>query len=525
MSVNSRQTSAIIFFSMSAILIASFYFLFDFYVQKSAADFLNNWLKAEEISIAEGNLLTSTTKNQAVLLSSDFIKGMTLIDLSATIRSVQIHSGAEIDTDSIRDYSKFNQINIKAVGLFKKVVYTKIPGHDDMAIFFYVFSESIRQIYFITCGLIITLVAFSLGMILKVQRTELINRQKTSSEYAEKAARVAHDIRGPLGMIESIAEMNKDINPKIAEQISMALKRVDEVTADFIDGRKAIAKMQGPKLAPIKAKLHELDFYSIVQVALSNKKIQYPNVNFESKSEISFGIKTFAISKSEVCQIVFGLIDNAVEANATSISFYSEIVGNKINFNLTDNGEGMAPDILAKVGTKGFTYGKQNGSGLGAYYLQSTLIASGGKVSYNSKPNKGTMAHIELPFHTSLETAQPAFNVQNRELLILEDNTSLLAAWEIMLRSYPQIKVHYFYEPKALKIFVGQNSNKFALITDFDLQADQDGIDVATVLGLENHALLVTGRETDPEVRLKALRSGVPILGKNRLSELKIVTG
>ena len=523
MPIISKSAMAAIFLSMGSLIVGGFYLLFNYYVQETSLDFLNNWLQAEGISIAEGNLLTSVTKNQRVLLFSDLIRGISLVDLSTPDRQEQIHSGEVIDAAAIRDLGVPGKANIQSIGFFKKLSYTRIPGHEDLMIIFYVFSKSVQQLFFVSCGIFLALIGVFLGIILRLQKIELLRRQKTISEYAEKAARVAHDIRSPLGMIESIAERNKNLHPTISTQITAALQRVDEITADFIQNRSVVAQFKLQKTVPAKMERYDYDLASVLRELVSIKNMQFSGTGVEITSTIDFTQGEFTIAKSEITQVLSSLIDNSVDAKSQKITVDSLVRDNVVILEVVDDGVGMPSAVLEKIGTKGFTAGKENGSGLGVYYSRNYIENAGGSIKYESKNSSGTTVKIELPY---VAPVMAEINVNGKELLILDDEPVLIQGWKQYLSSYPNLPVHYFTDPGALKNFVGKNTDKYAIITDFDLKADMDGVDVITALGITiPGAVVVTAHATAQTVCQKADRAGVPVLGKNRIADLKIITG
>ena len=90
------------------------------------------WIKAEENSIIEGSLLSSMTKTQKVLLSSEFIKGLTVVDKTdISLRSL-VEFGERLDLTKIR----LNEARIQNVGFFKKYIQLEVPNSPNLKIIF-----------------------------------------------------------------------------------------------------------------------------------------------------------------------------------------------------------------------------------------------------------------------------------------------------------------------------------------------------------------------------------------------------
>ena len=60
----------------------------------------------------------------------------------------------------------------------------------------------------------------------------------------------------------------------------------------------------------------------------------------------------------------------------------------------------MSADTLKKLGTRGYSVGKENhstsGSGIGVHHAMSSIISWGGELNYSSIINEGTSAEMRL---------------------------------------------------------------------------------------------------------------------------------
>lgn len=95
-----------------------FYILFDQYISSASNEAMMAWIKGEENSIIEGSLLSSMTKTQKVLLSSEFIKGLTVVDQTDIRLRSLVEFGERLDLTKIR----LNEARIQNVGFFKKYI-------------------------------------------------------------------------------------------------------------------------------------------------------------------------------------------------------------------------------------------------------------------------------------------------------------------------------------------------------------------------------------------------------------------
>ena len=64
---------------------------------------------------------------------------------------------------------------------------------------------------------------------------------------------------------------------------------------------------------------------------------------------------------------------------------------------IQDFGRGISKDHLDQIGIKGFTFGKESGSGLGLNHALSTVISFAGSLDIDSRINQGTVVTIKVP--------------------------------------------------------------------------------------------------------------------------------
>lgn len=78
------------------------------------------------------------------------------------------------------------------------------------------------------------------------------------------------------------------------------------------------------------------------------------------------------------------IINNAVEAFADScgnVEVALLSIGDEVQLIVKDNGRGIPPEVLKKIGEKGVTHGKEgttSGSGLGVYHARKTIESCDG---------------------------------------------------------------------------------------------------------------------------------------------------
>ena len=518
--------------SLSSLLICAcifgfLFYLFDSYLASTAKEMMANWIKTEEVAILENNLLTSVTKNQKTLLSSEFLKGVVLIDFSKPNQLEQIEFGEKIDISKINQGTLTDRPQILNVGLFKKYSYVRLPHADNLVIVFSIWSSGIGRLFLLSSLLLAVLFVFQTVLISRIKKSEYQKRTKQTNEYAEKAARVAHDIRTPLLVLQTLIEAT-DGEPEVKKNLAFVSKRLNEITKDLIESRRNPAK-ESMQVSSVSKAVKSFNFEEELKMLIENKKIQYAN-----RPDLIFQIATaevldrLAMDPTELFRILSNVLDNAVEAcpDRGSIEINASLSSGKLNLEIKDNGVGIPKEILASIGTKGFSHGKTHGSGLGVYYAKLACISCGGDFSITSQEGSGTRVILEIPFSQTKVINSTTIQIESgANLLVLDDDKMVHESWKKYFEVNPlpeDVKVTHFSSSKEMKAFAF-NLQRVVLLTDFDLKDEKSGLDTVAELGLSGSALLITGQADDVTVRALAVKMGVPILSKERMFDLKVV--
>jgi two-component system, cell cycle sensor histidine kinase DivJ len=118
-------------------------------------------------------------------------------------------------------------------------------------------------------------------------------------------------------------------------------------------------------------------------------------------------------------QIVINLVSNAVKftERGGKVTVAAHIEGPRFVLRVSDNGVGIAPDDLKRIGDPFFQAGqtyqrRHEGTGLGLSIVKSLVGLHGGDISVHSKIGEGTIVTVALPLNASKpEAPQPVNNI------------------------------------------------------------------------------------------------------------------
>ena len=111
----------------------------------------------------------------------------------------------------------------------------------------------------------------------------------------------------------------------------------------------------------------------------------------------------FEIQPVEFKRVISNLVNNAAEVlgNHGRVEVTLSKHDDTVLISVSDNGKGIPPELLKKLGQRGETHGKAGGSGLGLYHARTSVESWGGTFKIESEVGKGTAIKVFLPIAES----------------------------------------------------------------------------------------------------------------------------
>ena len=164
----------------------------------------------------------------------------------------------------------------------------------------------------------------------------------------------------------------------------------------------------------------------------------------------------------------------------------ADLEGDFVAVTIADTGQGIPPDILAKVFDPFFTTKETGkGTGLGLSQVHGFVHQSGGTISIKSKIGQGTRVTLFLPRvqeETAAETDSDALpdHVAGRKVLLVEDNPEVAEATRELLARMDCVVETVGNAEAALRAL---DQGQFDLgLSDIVMAGSQDGLDLARVI-------------------------------------------
>ena len=226
---------------------------------------------------------------------------------------------------------------------------------------------------------------------------EKLHHAERLASLGEMVASVSHEIKNPLGIIHSTADiLNKRLKDQapsskhLAEIIVTETSRLDNIVREFLD----FARPQVPQFS--KTSINDL----------LSKVIKFMQPEFDSnritlETDLDPDIEPLDIDQNMMYRALLNLFINAVQAmpdgGTLSVASTLSSDGDRKNviIRITDSGIGIANDKLGMIFTPFYT-DKNRGTGLGLAIAKNIIEEHNGNIEVESEPGKGTSLIITL---------------------------------------------------------------------------------------------------------------------------------
>jgi signal transduction histidine kinase len=227
----------------------------------------------------------------------------------------------------------------------------------------------------------------------RLRLKERLSRAERLSSLGEMAAGISHEIRNPLGIIRSSAELLKkkvtkiDPSNTIPDIIVEEANRLNRIITDFIN----FAKPRSPNLVPcrIDEVIDKNITYLAMQIEENGYTInqKYQNSVPEIQADAAMLYQSFLNILINAMQAMpeGGCIDIAISANNKIVTVTFE-----------DEGKGIADDVIEKIWDPFFTT-KEMGAGLGLGVVKNLIESHGGSIQIANGVRGGARVTVELP--------------------------------------------------------------------------------------------------------------------------------
>jgi PAS domain S-box-containing protein len=335
------------------------------------------------------------------------------------------------------------------------------------------------------------------------------------------AGGIAHDFNNLLTGLMLNLEMIRlggDLNPQQHKHVQQAL---DIARAANVITAQLLTFASGGDMVHKSTDLRKLLQQSL-ELALSGS-------NSRGDHQIAPDLRPAEVDEDQIAQVIRNLVLNAREAmpdggivllQAENIGLDSSNnlelpPGNYLRISVSDEGEGIPPEILPRVFDPYFSTkqrGNQKGMGLGLTICHSVIRKHGGTITVDSQVARGTTIHCYLPASSTPVIATTAAITESaparsRKILVMDDEESIRSVLTQALA-----KIGYTVESacdgkEALALYESareQGSPFDIVMLDLTVKGGMGGAETIKILrerAADVRAVLVTGYNQEQTFR------------------------
>ncbi len=264
-------------------------------------------------------------------------------------------------------------------------------------------------------------------------------------QQQEFLAMLAHELRNPLAAIRNAGGLLTQLpaGAQIPPLISQVIERQSQHMARLLDDLLDASRITSGKVRLQRQQTSVADVVSqAVQTCRALFDLQGQSLSVELPAEplLVDG------DPPRLAQIIGNLLHNASKYSPAggSVSVLARAVGPEVEIRVTDNGEGIAADVLPHVFDL-FTQSErslsrsQGGLGIGLTVVRSMVELHGGRVEARSAgPGLGSEFIVTLPLLAPADGGQPEApaaipSVAHGDILLIDDNADAQALLAMLL--------------------------------------------------------------------------------------------
>lgn len=226
--------------------------------------------------------------------------------------------------------------------------------------------------------------------------------KKVTERKLAFVANVSHEFKNPLSIIrEALAQIIEGLSGAIsAEQKNILeiarhnIERLIRLTTDLLDISMVEAGM-------MKLKREKIGIGSLVEEIIANNNTEISKKQLTLKKYIPKDIGSLWADKDKVTEVIINLLSNAIKYTPSGGNIGIKLSGadNKIRFEISDDGPGIAKEDIDKVFSKfeRILIEKKEGTGLGLSIARDIVELHKGKIWVESEIGKGSRFIFTLP--------------------------------------------------------------------------------------------------------------------------------
>jgi signal transduction histidine kinase len=224
---------------------------------------------------------------------------------------------------------------------------------------------------------------------------EQLNKTQRLASLGKMVATVSHEIKNPLGIVRSTAEILEKRISKVApgsEHLAGIIveetSRLDTIVRGFLDFAR-----------PRESQMEQSSLNDVAERVLAFMEPEFTKKNIEIAKKLDQSLPDIFMDREQIYQVVFNIVFNAVQAMDTAgkLTLETRPAQEKgVMMLISDTGHGIEPDQFEQIFSPFYTE-KNRGTGLGLAIAKSIIDKHNGKITVESSIHQGSTFEIFLP--------------------------------------------------------------------------------------------------------------------------------
>jgi len=221
-----------------------------------------------------------------------------------------------------------------------------------------------------------------------IGRTLALERQLTRADnlaaMGRMTATLAHEIKNPLAIIRGSAKRLGRLDPESQRMADSVIEEVDRL------GRTVGRYLQFARVEPDPGGDGDLAAALRATLDLLEGEVRARNCVLERAGDLAAPAPV-RLDLESLKQVALNLVLNALEASPEGgrVRVLLERAGGRVTLTVADEGPGMPPEVLRRLGEP-FLTTKAQGTGLGLFLSKRLVEGAGGRIAVESAPGRGT---------------------------------------------------------------------------------------------------------------------------------------
>lgn len=230
----------------------------------------------------------------------------------------------------------------------------------------------------------------------RLRLEEKLNQTERLAHLGTMVATVSHEIKSPLGIVRSTAEiLEKRIqkvapgNEHLARIIVDETMRLNRIVVEFLDFAR-----------PQKMNMEKGNINEIIEKVLVFLTPMIKEQHVDLIADLAPDLPDLEVDRDQLHRALLNMLLNAIQAMETGgvLHVTTQIVGEGrlIEIVIQDNGLGISEEKISQI-FKPFFTDKNKGTGLGLAITKNIIESHSGEIVVESRFQKGTTFTIHLP--------------------------------------------------------------------------------------------------------------------------------